>query len=363
MVFPMSGRRFDIDTLRGLACFLLVGFHVVGAPDAGLRLPESHWLSRLNDVLAYLRMPLFSVISGYVYAARPLQDGAGRFVRGKMRRLLLPLLTVGTVFAVIQRLMPGTNDTVEDWRLIHIQPVGHFWFLEALFLIFLVLVLLERTRALASPQRFAGVFALSVLVFLWVPVPDYFAASGAVYLMPFFLAGLACKRFGFGSARARKLAGVVLLGASAWLLMHTGQGASETLAGLTLSLSLTFLLLHSGWHVRWLALIGAYSFPIYLLHVFFTAGSRIAFSALGVSDPVLLFALGLAAGVLGPMVAALVIRRSAQLRLWLLGEVPKRLPAQPTSSAVEPAPSLMPLASGPDSTPARALKAQPDRST
>ena len=320
-------RNMEIDTLRGLACVLLVSFHVVGvSADTGLRLPADHWLQQLNGALAYLRMPLFSFLSGYVYAFRPYRPGqsdARGFIQGKMRRLLLPMLTVGTIFALMQSALPGANQHMTNWWLLHIVPVAHFWFLEALFIVFLLVVALEHWRLLASPQRFGGVWALTVLAFVFLHVTPYFAANGAVYLMPFFLAGLACKRFELHTVPARWLAAAVLALAGVWLAalpQALGQGLS--VPGLLAGLSAAFLLLRSGWRWPALAYVGSFSFAIYLMHVFFTAGSRMTFTRLGVANLYVLLGLGTLLGIAGPMLAAQLIGRSAQLKLWLLGEAP-----------------------------------------
>jgi fucose 4-O-acetylase-like acetyltransferase len=314
-------RNLNIDTLRGIACILLVSFHVVGIPDAGLRLPETHPLVRMNEALAYLRMPLFSFISGYVYAMRPLQGDATGFLRGKTRRLLLPVLTLGTLFALLQSFTPGTNGAIDNWWLLHIVPVGHFWFLEALFIIFVILVGLERSGLLAVPGRFAMVFAASLVPFAFSDLPRYFAVSGVVYLLPFFLGGLACYRFAIGSTVMRWLAVALLVGAVVRLWAGPGNTAIASLAGLTVGLASAFLLLRSGWQNRWLAFIGGYSFAIFLMHVFFTAASRLFFTALGLSDPYALLVLGTTAGVVGPIVAALILAHFARLEFLLLGQV------------------------------------------
>ncbi len=328
-----STSRLDIDTLRGLACILLVSFHVVGVPDTGLRLPESHWLARINDALFYLRMPLFSFISGFVYAARPFQNHPGRFMQGKARRLLLPMLTLGTFYALVQRLTPGTNsDGVDNWWLLHIVPVAHFWFLESLFLIFLLVIALESLRMLARPGPFLLVFAVAALMFVFVRPPVYLGLAGATYLLPFFLSGLACRRFDIRSRRIRGLAAMLLLCALAWLATRDSEAVAGVLAGLVLSLSSAFLLLRSGWQVRWLAWIGGFSFAIYLMHVFFGAAARMFLNAIGVTDPYLHTLWGTAAGVLGPIAASYVIARSARLELWLLGKKPRPKVSLKTSS-------------------------------
>ena len=318
-------RNTEVDTVRGIACLLLVLFHVVGdTPNVGLRIPEGNWLQLLNESLAYLRMPIFSFLSGYVYGFRPYQGGPAAFIGGKLRRLLLPVLTVGTLFALVQASVPGANTVVSHWWLLHIEPVGHFWFLQALFIVFLVVLALEHFRLLATGLGFAAVWSVCALLFTFFSPPSYLGANGAVYLLPFFLAGLACKRFEIAQPGARLLALAVLSAAAAlvWLLPDS-FGQQTSLPALAFGVAGAFLLLRSGWRSAPLAWIGAYSFAIYLLHVFFTAGSRIVFKQLGVSDNYVLLLLGLTLGIAGPVLAAMLISRYRGLNLLLLGSSTK----------------------------------------
>lgn len=331
-------RNLEVDTLRGIACVLLVLFHVVGdTPAVGLRISEGHWLQVVNEALAYIRMPLFSFISGYVYGFRPYQGNAPGFVKGKVRRLLLPLITVGTIFAIVQAFTPGANSAVDRWWLLHIVPVGHFWFLEALFIVFLVVILLEHLKALSTPAGFALTWALCAVLFDYFSPPNYFAAQGAVYLLPFFLAGLACKRFEIGGPAARGAAAIgFICAATVAMLFPQFSEQGNSIAALGLGVCSAFLLLRSGWSSPHLAYVGSYSFAIYLLHVFFTAASRILLKKLGVTDTYVLLAAGLAAGLAGPIVSALLISRSASLNLWLLGTTGSR-PNKAKAKAQAPA--------------------------
>ena len=140
----MNIRNESIDTLRGLACVFLVGFHVVGGDSSlGLKISDGNFRD-INDVLAYLRMPLFTFLSGLVYAYRPFTVNFKDYATGKFRRLLIPMLVVGTIFAVLQAFVPGTNVSSYNWRFIHIISVAHFWFIEALFTIFITIAILDK---------------------------------------------------------------------------------------------------------------------------------------------------------------------------------------------------------------------------
>jgi fucose 4-O-acetylase-like acetyltransferase len=111
---------------------LLVAFHTIGGADTGLRLPDDSFWRFFAEVLAYFRMPMFCFLSGVVYACKPFMGDGAHFLAGKARRLLLPMLVVGTALAFIRSKMPGVNIPWQDWSTIHINPVAQFWFSESL---------------------------------------------------------------------------------------------------------------------------------------------------------------------------------------------------------------------------------------
>lgn len=310
---PLPG-RLTTDTLRGLACLLLVAFHVVGHSEVtGLRLPLEHPARQANEWLSLLRMPLFTFLSGLVYAMRPVRSHYGQFVGGKVRRLLVPMILVGTGFALLQSLASGTHAAPYDWELLHIVPVAHYWFLESLFLVFLLTLVMERYGWLDSPCRFLIVGAAAFALHVTAPVPVYFGLEGATYLLPFFLLGVAAVRFhAFVSSDSATVAATGLLIALVLYWSTLPRPLDIQLGPGTLAASLCgcLLLLRLRPQASWLAWIGRWSFGIYLFHSIFTAFSRIVLhrtdAAFGL--PVLFFS-GLVAGIAGPIALTAVLRR------------------------------------------------------
>lgn len=323
----MKSRNLQIDTVRGIACILLVAFHVVGvSPTAGLRIDVGIYRD-LNDVLAYIRMPLFTFVSGIVYAYRPLRGGVGEFVVGKLRRLIVPMLVVGTLFAVVQAYTPGANARVSNWYLLHIDPVAHYWFIESIFLIFMVMIPLELMRLFERPLTYLLVLGAAILLFLSSLTWKYLGVSGALYLFPYFLMGMGLQRFDL-IRRLGRVAGLVLLGlatiAVIMLLKETYSiEGKRTLPGLLIGASVCIGLLSMGFSSKILSMIGWYSYSIYLYHVFFTAGSRILFGVLGLNNIHVLFFMGLVTGVLGPILVELVFIRWSLTRKLFLGQKPR----------------------------------------
>ena len=323
----MARRDLRIDTLRGLACVLLVGYHVIGSTsDSGMRIADG-WLREANDRLVFLRMPLFTILSDFVYGLRPYSGGCGRFFAGKARRLLLPMLVVGTAFALVQAYTPGANATVQHWHLLHIIPVAHFWFLEALFLIFLVVVPLEALGWLRTIPGWALCLAASAGASLAGLGHPWFALNGAVYLLPFFPLGAGLCRFGLCTALPGGGAALLLIAVAGLIVAVPGDSLPDkrSLFGLLAGGLGCFALLGLRMQSKPLAAIGGYSYTIYLYHVFFTAGCRILLERLDAGSMPLLFAGGLVAGLTGPIVLErIVLRTLPGASLPLLGRKAKK---------------------------------------
>lgn len=320
--------KVQIDSLRGLACLLLVGYHVVGAdPDHGLRVADGA-LRWLNDALAYLRMPLFTVLSGLVYGLRPFSGDSKAFLLGKVRRLLVPMLFVGTLFAILQAVTPGTNSSVGVWYLVHIQPVAHFWFVESLFWVFLVIWALERRNLIGSSKGFTLTLALSCTLYLTVRGWTWFGIEGAIYLMPYFLVGLACSRFllmpHLSNVWVKLGLTAIAMGAAVSMGMPIPNPDRRTVAMLLVGVALCLLCMGSKMAVPWLARIGNHSYAIYLWHVFFTAPTRMLLDLLAVDYVALDLVLGVTFGLAGPMLMERIFAGLRWPALLLLGKSVKK---------------------------------------
>jgi len=317
-------RRHQIDTLRGIACILLVAFHVVGvSPATGLEI-SGGLIRQINDGLACLRLPLFTLLSGYVYAMRPVTAGARwRFLKGKVRRLLVPLIVVAPLFLLSQSVVPGTNRPLAGSAMLLdlLHPQNLYWYLQALFLIFVLIALVEPTGVL---QQRRGALIAFALAFALAAVPidlPWFSFSGALYLLPFFMVGLIASRYCPGAPdrwRWLGIIGVVIFAAATPALGRHGYPAHD-LPVLAISVAAGVMLWLSRPEWAPIAWLGTHSYAIYLFHVFFTAAMRIALHHCGISTIAVHLPLGVAAGLAGSVAISLLARRHAPTRLLLLG--------------------------------------------
>jgi surface polysaccharide O-acyltransferase-like enzyme len=311
----------SVQSLRGFACLMLVLYHMVGSTALqGLRIHDG-WLRVLTDLLAVVRMPLFAFLAGAMYGYSRLRGK--RLVTDKFKRLIVPMLTVGTLFALVQYGVPGANRPVQDLYLMHIVPVVHYWFLESLFLIFCLLAIVESAQPLNSVLSWSIAFLASLFMYLMHLGFIWFGILGATYLLPFFLLGLAFTRLGWTALPGRAWWGTMLIAggcAALALLVVTDNYANR----FTPAVLLTGLVLSAGLWLRppnaaWLAHIGDHSMAIFLFHVFFTAAARMVLNRLGFTSVAPHLLVGLLSGLMGPAALKSAIAMSPSLSQWLMG--------------------------------------------
>lgn len=305
---PSSARRgLSLDEARGLACFLLVAYHVIGAtPASGLRLEgDSPW-HYVTESFAFIRMPIFSFLSGYLYAGnRVSAAGLRHFLPKKAKRILLPLLCGTLVYWAFRQMFLNGEDV--SLLQAYLTPYLHFWFLQSIFLIFTAVAVIDSRYHFGPAVMGAAIVGFAILNAAY-QVPEWvFGAGGALYLAPYFLAGMLVRTSPAAFARP---ATVTIMGAIAITILLVQQaGMLELLPRLTrksllavlCGIAAAIVLVHVLPRLRPLAVIGTYSFTIYIWHVLFTASCRIVMIKLGpVSTPVL-FACCLIAGIFGPI--------------------------------------------------------------
>jgi peptidoglycan/LPS O-acetylase OafA/YrhL len=239
------------------------------------------------------------------------------------------MLVVGTIFAVVQSLTPGANFVVKNWATLHIVPVSHYWFLESLFIIFIVVMVLEMLKLLGDQTRFLSVLAAAIAIqvsdaHFADPVSLVFGLAGAVYLLPYFLCGLACTRFRIEANRLLPVAIIVFAGtfgyAAAGMLGYVPLAARNSIVALLLGASASFAVLNSGWKNRGLVFIGMSAYAVYLFHPFFTASTRMAMHWLQVQEIDMLVIVLTMTGILGPIVIERLANRFAVTRTAVLGK-------------------------------------------
>jgi glucans biosynthesis protein C len=324
-----------VQTLRGIACLLLVAFHTIGSSAAsGLHVPDPSIYRKFTNLFVHVRMPLFTFLSGVVYAYRPLRAGhALQFLGKKIRRLGVPLIVASTLLYCLHRAMHHEVPPLPQLWTIYVFPYWHLWFVQALLVVFGLLFILETVRGLATFQRFITVFALSLLLYFSAPFETHnvFSVYNATYLLPFFLWGLGAHRYREQLQGAPALVATVLCFSMAQgfqtyvvftsVLPPIDPLVDRSVLNLLIGLSAGLAGLQLLPRAPLLERVGRSSYPIYLYHPLFVAATLFVIGAPPHGATSLLFLLAGAAGVLGPMMLEPVARLIPGGQLLLQGQV------------------------------------------
>ncbi|MEM9499545.1 MAG: acyltransferase [Pseudomonadota bacterium] len=324
-----SDKNNDIETLRVLATLLLVAYHAIGVPGSGLQLDYPHPFRLMSDFLSDLRMPLFAFISGYVYALRPVRRGTYfAFSIGKLRRLYIPGVVAALSYWCVARFV--LRDAAGgDADLLSVLSLSflHFWFLQAILIILLVMAAID----VASGRWARVIFVLCAIPMFFLESTlgaPYVNLSAVAYLAPFFVFGVmvqshqaSIRQHGkwIGAVALLGLVVAVCLSCSHYLENGVLPNARRDLQSILFSFSgiaLLWLLLPP---VPVLAGFGSMSFAVFLYHVFGTSGGRRLGHLVGLENEYLLFALSFSGGVIVPVVIYQLVVRTTVPRMLVLG--------------------------------------------
>ena len=135
-------------------------------------------------------MPLFTVLSGYVYAMNradlPTLD---RFVWKKARRLLLPFAVVAATYWSIKALV--LHEQAPTLWAVYLFSYEHFWFLQAIITIFLVVGVVDAVPGQMSlGSRWRSVCSRLVRTPSTMKSPTSSRSGDFLYLAPYFVFGM-----------------------------------------------------------------------------------------------------------------------------------------------------------------------------
>ena len=338
MVAALSERKAYIDTLRALACVLLVVYHVIGAKNTALQV-QTGALRHGTDLLGYIRMPLFTILSGMVYGARPYipaKTNAAHFIKGKARRLLFPVLTVGTTYAFLRQTIAGVEI---NWKYLHLIPVDYFWFVEALFIVFLLVIGFEHLKIFENLRAYLTLLVSTFLlfVFLFKHLPEQFYLPARVlFLLPYFLIGAGVSRFKVDKKVTIKP--WVILGTLAIIipLFSYLNWNTEVLwydpYGIAFGAIVCVGLILLKPQIKLLSKIGPYSYSIYIFHGFFISFAKTTVEVFNMNYVLAHIVVGLVLSILGAILLEKILITNTFTALTVLGTKikPLRLGEIPT---------------------------------
>ncbi len=313
-----------VDDVKVIACILVVLGHFFQSMTKANILPENDLYRWFNATIYYFHVPLFFICSGYLYQKYSKVNGFKSWKKNVAKKALalgVPYVTFTTATWILKKVFSGNvNDQIGglgDTLLLH--PTAPYWYLYALFFIFLVTLTFSNVKMAAVGLIAAFVAKLLILVGGGTGI---YAVSTVLTNEIWFVLGMSVCAFDLrlkGKSGRGIIIGILFLELSVAVYMANIQNSAVSFVlGLMACTAVILLAVDfeekSGRAMRFLA---KYTMPIFLMHTLFAAPLRSVLLKIGIINAVVHVTMGLGISFVGPIVAAWIMKKTKWLEFFL----------------------------------------------
>jgi len=316
-------REHTLDICRGLAVAGVVLVHMLsGLIDANV-ITDASKADRINDVLSLMRMPALALLLGVLVPGSVSRRGSMGYLRRRLPLLLWLFILWSFIQGAIEVFTSGSKNQPTTWQDVYTlwTPEDQMWFLPYLIVATIVMVA-GRPWEPGRRGHLTLFLCLIASVLMWSRNFPYIATTG-IALIGFSALGtrIPLRRVSYlSSARSLVVLPVTVIAVTCVCLIawkSSAQGptvgrhglsflvilysAFGTACGIAALFGLAVLLSRITQTGRLLTALGQRTLQIYLAHITFYAGIRVVLLKLGVDNVALHIALGLSAGIAGPI--------------------------------------------------------------
>ena len=313
-----------VDDVKVIACILVVLGHFFQSMTKVNILPENDLYKWFNTTIYYFHVPLFFICSGYLYQKYSKVNDFTSWKKNVTKKVLalgVPYVTFTTATWVLKTVFSSkVNDQIGGLgSTLLLHPTAPYWYLYALFFIFLVTLTFANVKMAAVGLIAAFVAKLLILVGGGTGI---YAVSTVLANEIWFVLGMSVCAFDLrlkGKSGRGIIIGILFLGLSVAVYMANIQNSAVSFVlGLMACTAVILLAVDfeekSGRAMRFLA---KYTMPIFLMHTLFAAPLRSVLLKIGIINAVVHVTMGLGISFVGPIVAAWIMKKTKWLEFFL----------------------------------------------
>ncbi len=313
-----------VDDVKVIACIFVVLGHFFQSMTKANILPENDLYQWFNTTIYYFHVPLFFICSGYLYQKYNKVNSVDSWrknVAKKAMALGVPYVTFTTAVWVLKKVFSSSvNDRIGglgDTLFFH--PTAPYWYLYALFFIFLVTPTFSSVKAAAVGLIVA--LAAKVLILTGGGYSVY-AVSTVLSNEIWFVIGMSICVFNM-QLKGKRVQGTIcgllfmILSVVVYMVENHSKMVSFAL-GLLACIAVILLVVDSEEKFgRGMDFLAKYTMPIFLMHTLFAAPLRSILMKIGIENAVIHVVLGLGISFAGPIMAAWVMKKTKWLEFFL----------------------------------------------
>ncbi len=312
-----------VDDVKVIACILVVLGHFFQSMTKANILPENDLYKWFNTTIYYFHVPLFFICSGYLYQKYSKVNDLKSWKRNVAKKVLVlgvPYVTFSTATWILKTVFSGNvNDQIGglgDTLLLH--PTAPYWYLYALFFIFLVTPTFANIKMAMVGLIVA--FAAKLLILVGGGTGVY-AVSTVLANEIWFVLGMSVCVFDLqlkGKKRQGTIIGILFLGLSVAVYRADIQNSDVSFVlGLIACVAVILMVANfEGKSGKAVSFLAKYTMPIFLMHTLFAAPMRSVLLKLGIGSSVIHVVLGLGISFIGPIIAAWIMKKTKWLEFY-----------------------------------------------
>ena len=308
-----------VDHVKLLACILVALGHLIQSMVTAELLPDGSWFSWFNKSIYCFHVPLFLICSGYLYQANTRVDSIAawmRNVRGKLLNLGVPYFVFSVITWLLKTVFSSSVNTEAEGLLfsLFLQPQSPYWYLYALFFLFLVTPTFSSTK---DATLAAGIWLVLKCISIFMDKTGFYPLDILMEYGIWFVLGMYVHVRAWPQKIAQNLhwmcagIGLIVLFVLGSVLAFWKEGhfpGVELILGMIACSGVLLLAVPLSEKID-LGCAARYTMPIFLMHTIFAAGLRAVLFKLGIDSSVIHVISGLAISFAGPIMAEIVMER------------------------------------------------------
>lgn len=313
-----------VDDVKVIACILVVLGHFFQSMTKANILPENDLYKWFNTMIYYFHVPLFFICSGYLYQKYSKVNSLGSWRKNVAKKVLalgVPYATFTTATWVLKKVFSSSvNDQIGglgDTLFQH--PTAPYWYLYALFSIFLVTPTFNSVKAAAVGLVVA--LAAKGLILTGGGYAVY-AVSTILSNEIWFVLGMSICAFNV-QLKGRKVQGTILglLFIVLSIVVYTAEISGRVISfAMGLLACIAIIMMAVGFEEKFgkgMVFLAKYTMPIFLMHTMFAAPMRSVLLKVGIENAVAHVVLGIGISFAGPIMAAWIMKKTKWLEFFL----------------------------------------------
>ncbi|RST79447.1 acyltransferase, partial [Blautia sp. SG-772] len=286
-------------------------------------LPENDLYEWFETTIYYFHVPLFFICSGYLYQKYSKVNSADSWCKNVVKKALalgVPYATFTTATWVLKKVFSSSvNDQIgglSDTLFLH--PTAPYWYLYALFFVFIVTPTFSGVKAAAVGL----IAALAAKVLILTGGYSVYAVSTVLSNEIWFVLGMSICAFNV-QLKSRKVQGLIcgVLFLILSIVVYATEISSSAISfAMGLVACVAVILMVAGFEGKsgkCMDFLAKYTMPIFLMHTLFAAPLRSVLMKVGIENAVIHVVLGLGISFAGPIIAAWIMKKTKWLEFFL----------------------------------------------